>query len=278
MNISIFARPYFFGDDVSIGSGLFLHRGTSFVRGEQMAEYLGAKYNPEKGYDNDICIYLKPKTLDKIKDKDYVDVSDSGDYLIELLKERPKIKLIASSLVSYEYLKERLKNKIVLIPEHHCNFEQIKRSRQDVTTGGYISVPSVQNYSVTDEVRKRLKKIGLNFITCFNFKNRQDVLDFYKQIDIQIIGHFGFVDNSEVYRHPTKIISAASFGIPTIANWKLGYKEIEGSYIQSRNMDSMIEEVKKMKNKDYYNKFANKIIKSAEPYHISKIAEKYRSL
>src|SRR3990167_7107951 len=35
-------------------------RVSSMIRGDQIAEYLGAKVNPTEGYENDICIYIKP--------------------------------------------------------------------------------------------------------------------------------------------------------------------------------------------------------------------------
>lgn len=243
-----------------------------------MALYLGAKYNPMSGYENDVCIYLKPRSLKNINDNAYVDVSDSGDYLIRELKNRPKLKAITSSLVSYELLKKILKNKVFFIPEHHCNFERAKRVRNGITAAGIITTPSPANFLLAREMRNKLKKIGVKFITCFYFKNRQDVVDFYKKIDLQLIGCFGYFNDYNPFRHPTKMINAASYGIPTIANWMLGYKEFEDNYVPVRNMDSLISEVEKMKNKDYYDKFASKIISASEPYHISNIAEKYKQL
>ena len=129
MSISIFVRPYFLGEDLP----------------------------------NDVCIYLKPKTLDNIKDNSYVDISDCEHNILEQLQNRPKI-------------------------------------------------------------------------------------------------------------------NAASFGIPTIANWKLGYKEFDGHYIPVKTMDSLVAEAEKMKDKNYYDEWSNKIIPETEKYHISKIAEIYRQL
>lgn len=277
MNISIFARPYFFVDDPLLYSEPVLGRGTSLIRGEQMAQFLGAKYNPTSGYEQDLRIYLKPRSLDHIKDGDYVDVSDSGDFIIKLLEDRPKLKLIASSLATYEYLKESLPNKIVLIPEYHCNFERAKRTRDEITTGGYIGAPNPFIFSMNPNIKKRLAKIGLKFLTFYYFKNRQDVVDFYKKIDFQIIPHFWF-DDSKIYRHPIKMINAASFGIPTVAVRKSGYKEWEGNYIPVQSMEDMILEVEKLKNKDYYEMWSDKIIKAAEPYHIENIAKLYKQL
>lgn len=74
------------------------------------------------------------------------------------------------------------------------------------------------------------------------------------------------------------MISAASFGIPTIAARKSGYKEWAGNYIPVNNINSLVAEVEKMKEKDYYDKFSRKIIEAAEPYHIANIAKLYRQL
>jgi hypothetical protein len=276
MNISIFARPHFIGKDLEAPGGpyFYIYRGSSLIRGEQVAKYIGAKYNPKSGYENDLCIYLKPKTLDSVKDGSYVDVSDAGEYLVEQLKNRLKIKVITSSQCTYEFVKERLKNDVVLIPEHHCNFERTVRSRKEINTVGFLGTPRSFTYPI-DEMRKRMKKIGIEFITNFNYKNRQDVVDFYKQIDLQIVWYIA--DNSP-FKHPGKFINAASFGIPSIANPQVGYKEFEGNYISIKTIDSLIVEVEKMKNKDYYSQWSSKIMKAAEKYHISKIAEKYKQL
>lgn len=253
-------------------------RLTPLVRGEQIAEYLGGKYNPESGFDNDLRIYIKPKTLEPIRDGDWVDVSDSGDYLVELLKKRPKIKLIASSEVLLGYLKEKLTNEIVFIPEHHCNFERAKRTREEMTTAGFVGAASLLNFAANDKIAQELAKIGVEFKAYYYFKNRQDVVDFYKQIDLLIVADFDWIDDSEAYRHPTKLISAASFGIPAIARYKIGYKEFEDNYIPVNDMNSLVAEVEKMKNKDYYDAFARKIIVAAEPYNIENIAKLYRKL
>lgn len=278
MNISIFARPYFTGEDAEAFTGPYLHRGTSLIRGEQVAEYLGGKYNLQSGFENDICIYLKPKTLDQIKDGSYVDFSDAEEYLKKLLQDRPKIKVIASNLTSFEFLKKKLQNKIFLIPEHHCNFERVQRTRRQITTGGIITNPSAITYKSYDQVKKLLSEIGFKFLTCYDWEIRQDVVDFYHQIDFQVIALFGIYNDYDPFRHPTKIINAASYGIPTVANWQAGYKEFEGNYIPVHNIYDLVKEVEKLKNQNYYNQWSKKIIKATEPYHIENVAKLYKQL
>lgn len=282
MSISIFAKPSFLRNDPELNGQPVLTWTTSCIRGEQIAEYIGAKYNPKSGYEDDLCIHLRPRTLDYIKDNDYVDVSDGAFNIVEQLQSRPKIKVIASYPCSYKFMKERLKNEVVYVPEHHCNFERAVRERKEVTTGGVINNPSVHTYSVYDEIKKRLENIGLKFITCFHYKNRQDVVDFYKQIDFQIIDRFerptdnNYNNDYNPFIHPSKIINAGSFGIPTIASWKLGFDDF--SYIPVKTIDALMEEVEKIRDENNYNQWPDKLIKEAEKYHISKIAEIYKQL
>lgn len=275
--ISIFTRPSYIGNrypkHTKESSVLRL---SARVRGDEIAQYIGAKLNPTEGFENDVCIYVKPKYINQIKDGDYLDYLD-GKNMWLLLKDHPKIKVIAASQSSYEYLKENLTNEVFLIPSHHINFERAKRERKEVTTGGYIGNPSPSAFKMYAEIKVRLKEIGFGFKTCFNFKTRQDAIDLYKNIDLFIIGDWVGKDDNHT-KMPTKIINAAAFGVPTIAYPLKGYQEIEGNYVHARSIDEMLTEVEKFKEENYYNEWANKVVKMAEQYHISRIADLYKKL
>ncbi len=189
-----------------------------------------------------------------------------------------KVKVIAASTYSYDYFKNKLPNEIIYIPHHHVNRENIKRDRKEVIRCGYIGTPSQEAIKFYGEVGQELKKIGFEFITCFDFKAREDAINLYRNIDILIIAEWKWGDVSHVYKFPTKLINAASFGVPTIAFPRAGYKEFEGNYVRANNMEEMLSEVKKFRDKDYYQEWSEKILKVAENYHISKIANLYRNL
>ena len=277
MNISFFASAYYMGIDPTRSTKPTLFRGSSLIRGEQVAQFLGGKYNPTEGFENDLIIHIKPKSINWVKMGGWVDIVDGGHHMIEQLQTRPDIKIIAYTPLSAKYLKGILKNKIVVIPEHHCNFERAQRTRKRIATAGIVTSPSPLAEIVYGEIKKRLKKIGVNFLTYYHFQNRQDVVDFYKRIDFQVIGNLGFSPDNP-FRHPNKIVNAASFGIPTIAFWMLGYQEFQDNYIPIRSMDELEKEVAKLKNKRYYDEFASKITRAAEKYHVENVAKKYRSL
>jgi hypothetical protein len=240
-----------------------------------MAEYLGAKYNPTEGYEDDVKIYVKPRSLEPISDGSYVDFLD-GEFRDYWLTKRPKIKVIAASQYSYEYFKKRLPNEIFLIPSHHLNVDRIKRDRKKIKVAGYIGAPSPEVFKRFDEIKERLKEIGIDLVTSFLFKTKQDALDLYKQIDIFVFGDWDSLDHP--FRIPTKIINAASFGIPSVAFPMMANKENEGHYLHARNMEELVAGVEKLKDETYYKEFTEKLIPWSENYHISKIAELYRKL
>ena len=261
MAISFFAEKNFLG---------------SIIRGKQIADWAGWKYNPKEDYENDLHIYIKPKRLDKVRDCDWIDVSD-GEWLAKQLKSRPKIRVIAHSLRTYELLKEQIDNEIVWISQQHLNWENDRRNRKEITTCGYIGHPNELAFKICDEVGERIKSIGWEWVTCFDYKTREDAAAFYKKIDLLVISDWG-AWRDPPYKTPTKLINAASFGIPSVAYPTEGYKEFEGYYVHAKNLEGMAIEIQKFKNEDYYKEWSEKIIKKAEEYHISNVVRRYNNL
>lgn len=274
--ISIFTRPAFIGNrHPEHTSESTVLRVSSRIRGDEIATYLGAKLNPKEGFENDVCIHVKPKYLETVKDGHWIDYLDSQN-LIHFLKDRPLVNVIAHSQCSYDYLTENLTNKVVPIPSHHINIEGFKRERTEITTVGYIGAASPEAFKEYAEIGEMLKAVGLDFKACFSFKTRQDAVNLYKSIDIFIIGDLPKAGTHQ--KAPTKIINAGSFGIPTIACPVIGYAEIEGSYIHASTLDEMVAEAQKLKDKKVYDEWSKKASAMAEKYHISKIAELYKKL
>jgi len=273
--ISFFALDSYIGHSYAKNSPESVRRLSSRIRGEEIAAYLGAKYNPTEGYENDVKIYVKPRNLDVISDGSYVDFLD-GEFRDYWLIKRPKIKVIAASLYSYEYMKKRLPNEIYLIPSHHLNTYRVRRTRKEIKVCGYIGAPSPEAFKRFDDIKERLKEIDMELVVEWFFKTKQDAMNLYSQIDIFVFGDWDALDHP--YRIPTKIINAASFGIPSVAYPMMANKENEGYYLHARNMDELIEGVKKLKDEKYYKELVEKIIPWSENYHISKIANEYRHI
>jgi hypothetical protein len=272
--ISIFARPSYVGNRFPRHTkNSTLLRVSSRIRGEEIAEFLGCQLNV-KG--EGVNVHVKPAGLSRVQDGDWVDFLD-GEFLIEMLKKRPRVKVIAASKCSYDVLRQELKNEMVLIPQQHINWNREKRVGDGIVAAGYIGSPSPYAFKHYEEIGKEINKLGLEFKACFDFKTKQDSINFYKSIDIMVIGAWDLGDPSP-HKIPTKIINAASFGIPTVAFPLNAYQEIEGNYLKANNMQELIAGVKTLMDEGFYHEFSERIRKFSEAYHISKIAKMYQEL
>ena len=234
----------------------------SLVRGKQIADYLGWKYRPAER--DGVCLFLKPKSLDKVQDGDWIDVSD-GEYVPELLKTRPLINVIAHSVYSYNFLKKALpEHNIIWLSQQHLNWERATKDVKEVKVCGYIGGPSEQIRKQYDAIGESLRKVGFEFITCLDFTTRESCVEFYKKIDCLVIGKS--IENP--YKTPTKLINAASFGIPTVAYPLKSYEE--WTEFTPCLSDDMIPQT--VGSLEFY---PNRLIEKAEFYHISNVAKRY---
>ena len=275
--IAINVRPSVWRPDHKVEK--YINRVSSKVRGKEVAQYIGAKFNVKTREQNEVIVWIKPKFLTTVKDGDYVDVLDDLE-IIPLLKQRPQVKVIAMTKLQYEHFKKELSNEITLIPHHHINFERHRRVRNKILVGGMIgsASPSQVALDLADKVRRGLAKVGIEFTTCFNPRTREEVIDYYKSIDFLVIFNPSSDTRSVLCDHPTKMINAASFGIHTLAQPRLGYGEFAGFYIPIETVDDIVREATKLKNADYYNQWAGKLLPEAEKYHISNTSKLYLNL
>ena len=279
MNISFIAKPVFFKPGAK--GGVYPVRLSSRVRGREIAEFLGAEYSENGKGKCDIRIFVKPESLNHIMDGDYIDLLDRARLLPEL-RTRPKIKVVTMSKVHHDYLKKELKNELFYIPHPHINFENKKRVKNKSIVGGMIGKAGPLSYPSFNEIKKRLAEVGIEFKECFTYETRQDLLDFYNEIDFQVIWFFNLPGKDKgydhFYRHPTKIANAAAFGIPTIAQNLLGHKEFEGDFLVAESYDDIVNAAVKLKDDKFYNELSERLIEKAKKYHISEIAKLYKEL
>ena len=138
MDISIFAKKAFLNINPSQDfdkrtkpiRGGHLQRVSSMIRADQVAEYLGAKLNPRRGYKNDVCIYVKPHVKSggdfKFEGKrSYLDIID-GWALLPILGKHLEVSIIACSKQDYLNLSNIMPNKVVLIPNIIVILKELK--------------------------------------------------------------------------------------------------------------------------------------------------------
>ncbi len=245
----------------------FPQRLSSIIRGKQIKDYLSNTV-----IEKDINVYIKPLKWQLLKSGDYIDVLDDP-IMAQGLKTRPDLNVIAMTVPHKEWLESFLKNKIIHIPHQHMNFERERRTRTEITTCGYVGANNAEQKNIAEGMRIALEKVGMKFIPLFTFETREDIINFYKSIDIQVIGNFGFLTDVPYY-HQKKIVDAMSFGIPTVSEAKLGYRDVNDFYYKVKNLDELVAQVLELqKGWD-----AERLINEAEKYHISNIAKLYTQL
>lgn len=251
--------------------------GAGQLRGRQMAAYLNGKVNPESGYEDDICIYVKWYPLGPSPKNTYLDVVDSkrsGGWIAAL----PNAGVICVSKLLQDYFNSiTTERNLVLIPHHHCNYERTKRVDREVTTVGVIGNFHAIFYNDLERVKEGLKNHGFDFIYEQRYKSRQDVIDFYNKIDIQIVWRPHVRPR---FCNPLKLSNAGSFGIPTVSfaepNFVLEWND---HFVPVMSVDDLVRQVCKLEgNKGYYEEMSNKALEKAEEYHIENISKLYYEL
>jgi hypothetical protein len=281
-NISIFAKLAFLNIHPHVPHTGHrrgrLMRISSLIRCTQIAEHLGARINPESGYENDVCIYVKPGYMFNDHpgfngDNVYIDVVDDRRS-IYVLKDHPNFTGIACSKKDQAFLQACLKNKIIFIPQHHVNFERVSREIGEIRNVGMVGSVSLMPY-FPEILKTELAKRRINLFNFTSMYSRQDVVNFYTTIDLQIVWR----PYPKWLSNPLKIINAASFGIPTIALQEPGFQEIERFYFPVHNENEFVEAldgliVDRVLREDC----SLECIALAEDYHIDRIGELYKQL
>ncbi len=286
-NIAIFAKRAFLNTNPSQefiskeksykGYG-HLQRVSSIIRADQIADYLGAKFNPTEGYQDDVTVYVKPyvkKGNDFVFEgkRAYLDIVD-GHNLGQLALKYPEVGVIVCSQADYETMSNALPNKIVLIPQHHANFERQKKKRTAIKVVGIIGEKNAFDY-IPRKIREELKKRDIELLEYSKFFSRQDIIDFYMNIDVQLVWR----PYRKILSNPLKIVNASSFGVPTIALDEPAFKEMEGTYIGVTTPEEWLSRFDYLcDNDDVYDAVSQYCREKAENYHISSVAKLYQQL
>lgn len=284
--INIFAKPAFLNTasnvpfiskEVSYKGNGHLQRVSSMIRSDQIVEYLKdeAKLNPTSWNKDDISIYVKPhirpgNDFEFVTKNSWIDIID-GWGLIPLLERHPEVGVIACSTQDGEKLAKVLKNRIMVIPQHHCNYDRLKRNSKKIETVGIIGTESAFAF-IPEGLEEELTKRNIKLLKYSKFFSRQDIINFYMQIDVQLVWRPYRMKLS----NPLKIVNAASFGIPTIAYDEEVFKEVENCYVGVKTVNEILFGLDTQK--DVLQYMSEICFKKAEDYHISEIAKLYKLL
>ena len=257
---------------------------SGLIRGEQVADFLHAPYNPENVTADDTVVLVKSwnEEVPEHCKKTYVDIIDV-DVLFPDIYRHPNVTVIVLTELAKCYAGARLPNEVIVVPQHHCNFEDRRRPDREVKTVGYVGC-SIGLYLDKSKLAYELAREGFDFIyQPLNYKEmtRENLVDFLMRIDINIMFRPPMVipGAPQELKDPLKIVNAMSFGIPSVAFPCPGNLEVQGKYIEARCADDIVRSCKKLRsNWASYQEFKSEGIQFAAKKHISKVAEEYKKL
>lgn len=251
------------------------------IRGHQIADRLeNAVVDPGNVFPDDIYIFIKSYPEAELIDylgKCYVDVVDN----IPAAKNcSPDVGVIAIGKTAHGYISKLLdRDDVLLIPEHHCNFDREVRESRDVLRVGYCGIEDCFHLNVKD-VTEALANIGMEFVCNFKVKDRMCVVDFYMSIDIHLTFREDAKMSAPSLKNPLKLANAGSFNIPTVGFPEQNYiDEWDGCFAKVRSLDEVVRAVKVLKESEAaYENLAGLGFEKAKEYHIDKIIPLYEEL
>ncbi len=246
------------------------------------AHMQNARLNPLSGYENDVCIYVKPHIK---RDYDfhfeghpYLDMVDGFD-LIHALNKYPDVPAIVFSDQDVETVSQYIKNKIICIPHQHVNFERDTREIRDkIVNVGIIGSEGAFKY-VPEEIKSGLADRGMRLHEHFTMFPRSAVTKFYLKMDLMLVWRpYNRPERPGLY-NPFKIVNASAFGLPTIALDERAFLEMKGCYFGVENVDQFFERLDALRaSPDLYNEVVKTCLRKSERYHIDNIAKLYTDL
>ena len=158
--------------------------------------------------------------------------------------------------------------------QHHCNYDRQTRTRKGVKVVGMIGTKTAINF-LPKGFEKELEEMGIKLLFFSRFFSRQDIVDFYMKIDVQVIWR----PYKKILSNPLKLVNASSFAIPTIALDEKAFKEFDGCYMPVKDMEGFMVYLKTLKDTpSLYNYYSRKCLERSENYHIEKIGQLFNNL
>jgi hypothetical protein len=253
-----------------------LRRSVVQVRGQQIAEHMGAELNPTSGYEEDVNVFITYCPRIPIPRKAVMDPNDHKNQW-EFISEHPELQVIAISRPEQAMFRKIFHREIHYIPDHHANYARERRPARPVMTVGTVGSRASLHLDLVD-LDRRLRDIGITMQRRDMGRRREHVLQAYRTMDVQIVFRANLPDREIC--DALKLSNAGSFGIPTVAYPEVSYAaEYDGCFIPAHTIEELVEGVHRLSSSpSLYQEYSDKALARSEDYHIDAIVQRYLSL
>ncbi|MDB4950037.1 MAG: hypothetical protein JWM27_2686 [Gemmatimonadetes bacterium] len=265
---------------------------TAEIRGRQMAEALGCdsislpELTPEVARGYEAVLYVKripgPRLLESIRSLGVRQVYDPLDHYAwrDVARGAPFLDaFIGANLTHAVFLSQRFGRPAVEIPHHHCNFDELRiPAGRTPPTLGFISTPDHW-----PENRRMVAKLGYPVLTNVSRKGENG---FGRLIDAYLATDVGFTwrmrPDKLRFNCANKLTNFMSFGIPSVLTPESGFLEYARHgetcfYAQHKHdFTGLIRHL--AGDPDLRRRMGDACYEAARPFHISRIADRYREL
>ncbi len=256
---------------------------SSVVRGRQIAGTLGVPCDPP-GIDpgeTEVAVKCWSRVFPEIE-RLFCGILDS-DSLLAAIRAHPRVGVIVCTEAGKDYVASRIENPIVVIPHHHCNFEDRIRPERSSAVLGYAGPRG--NFDLDPETLGRaLSRIGLSFRWLFTDEvivSREGLCRFYLGVDIQVIFRRPrLIPNMPPeLKNPLKLLNAGSFKIPTVGYPERCCREAGEGFLPAKTLEEVVAACDAIKaDTALYTRLAEAGHRQAQPYHIRHLCRYYRHL
>jgi hypothetical protein len=282
MSLVVYSKRGFLGSHypgLAVGNAILRLSGE--VRGAQIAEALGVPLNPIPRPPETTAVLVKGYRRQWAHAGDWLDWADSTwEAVGAWAAAHPEVGLLAHTTHAEAWLRARLPHHDIRhVPQQHLNWEGNEHRPPGRTlVAGYIGRPSPIACRLVAEEEALLRPLGVPMIAAWSWETRRDAIRFYQTIDVLVIGGYGVLPADTWQATPTKMINAGAFGVPAIAAPRAGYADWEGCYWPYRTADDLRDALTALSDPAVYAVWSWRVRRAAEPYHITRICERYRAL
>ncbi len=276
-------------------TGFVYKRGgidTAEIRGMQMAAELGCdtlrldELTPEAASRYEALIYVKtpaePAVMAEIRRRGVRQLVDALDnYRWRSLKRVAEhVDVFIGANLTHALFLHRLTGRPgVELPHHHCNFGQLRvPSRSGPPSLGFIA--GKKQWPMN---RRLVERLGFPLVSNVQRKGEgafASLIDAYLAVDVG----FAYRMESDKLRFncANKLTNYMSFGIPSVLTPEGGYLEVARhgeTCLYAHNKDDFVMLLRHLaEDPDLRRRMGDDAYEAARPYHISRIAERYREL
>lgn len=262
---------------------------TAEIRGRQIAVELGAdalsmpELTLEVAARYDALVYVKrapdPKLLAEVAKRgvrQFWDVLDNYSAW-DLRRRAPYMDgLIGANLTHAVHLGRRFGKPSVCIPHHHCNFAEQRVPFRTPPVLGFISTPNHW-----PENQRMLRGLDLSIVSNISRKGErgfENLIHAYLAVDIGFT--WRMESNKLRFNCANKLTNFMSFGIPSVLTPESGFLEVarhgETCFYAHEKADFLDLLRYLSEDDDLRRRMGDAAYEAARPFHISRIAERYR--